>query len=130
MPRAEFAPVKFFNLRLDGMTHDNRKTTRGEVVRFFSMVGALCLSPGVPLQKCWQQQRGPKDCYPPLAMGQFGMGKKRFLLFKQLAGKMYELNADTVETQNDWRYSEMVVDVFNEHMTEPGGRWPMLSPKA
>ena len=109
---------RFFNLRLDGKSRRTRKTTKGEIVRFFSYLPALALFPGVPIDKMWQQVRGPKDVAPPMAFGQHGMGKSRFEKLIELAGQMYDIDAKDKDTDNDWRFSEMPVDCFNEHMSE------------
>lgn len=77
----------WFNDRLDGKTHDTRKTSRGELVRFCGYMGAMALYPGTPLRKMWQQVKGPKDIGPPMAMGQYGIGKNRFATLQKLAGQ-------------------------------------------
>ena len=105
-----------FNLRLDGKSRRTRQTSKGEVVRFLSYMPALALHPGTPLKKAWQRVRGPKDVGPPLEMGIHGMSKERFETLLGLAGKVYPLNQAEVDTDNAWRFSEMPVDVFNEHM--------------
>ena len=108
--------VAAFNLRLDGKTRRTRKTTTGEVIRFFCYLPGLALHPGTPLKKAWQRTRGAKDVGPPLEMGRHGMSKNRFVLLLMLAGKIYPLNQADIDKDNPWRFSEMPVDVFNKHM--------------
>ena len=81
-----------FNQRLDGKSYETRKTSRGELVRFVGMMGALALQPGLPLSKMWKRVKGAKDIFPPAAMGQYGTGIDRFKLLKKLAGEIYPLN--------------------------------------
>ena len=109
---------RYFNLRLDGLTRVNRKTTIGEIIRFLCAMGALALYPGVPLEKCWQQLPGAKQLFPPLSFGKYGLGKNRFFKLCQLAGELYPLNQVDVDTENEWRFCEMPVMVFNMHMPE------------
>ena len=115
-PKLLYNALTAFNLRLDGKTRVTRKTTIGEVVRFFSYLPALALMPGVPLRKAWQPVQGSKECAPPLAMGRHGLSAGRFTKLLELAGKIYPLNQAEVDTANPWRFSEMPVEVFNEHM--------------
>ena len=56
---------------------DLRKTSRGEIVRFCCYMAALALQPGTPLHQMGRRVRGPKDIYPPPAMGQYGIGENR-----------------------------------------------------
>ena len=67
----------WFDQRLDGKSHDTRKTSRGEIVRFCCYMAALALQPGTPLHQMGRRVRGPKDIYPPPAMGQYGIGENR-----------------------------------------------------
>ena len=109
---------KFFNQRLDGQKHENRKTTLGELVRFMSYMGALSLQPGTPLREMWKQVPSPKDIFPPPAMGKYGLSKNRFLLLAKLAGEAYPLNETGMDATDPWRFSRMPVDMYNEHMAE------------
>ena len=108
--------ISAFNLRLDGSTRRSRKTTKGEVIRFYGYLAALAMHPGVPREKAWQQRAGSKQIGPPLAMGTHGMSKDRFDVLLALAGQIYPLNQNDIDVDNPWRFSEMPVDVFNEHM--------------
>ena len=110
--------VAFANLRLDGKTHENRKTTDGEMIRFFCSMGALAMMPGVPLEKCWQQVPGPKQLFPPLSFGAHGLGKTRFTKLMALCGHLYPINQAELDVDNPWRFCEMPTIVFNEHMQE------------
>ena len=115
--------VSAFNLRLSGKNRESRKTTKGEVIRFICYMPALALHPGTPLRKAWKQIHQARDISPPLAMGRHGMGKNRFELLLGLAGKIYPLNQKDIDTDNPWRFSEMPVNAFNEHVPtviEPG----------
>ena len=115
--------IAAFNLRLDGKSRRTRKTTKGEVIRFFSYLPALALHPGTPVKKAWQRIPGAKDVGPPLSMGRHGMSQERFELFLGLAGKIYPLNQAEVDVNNPWRFSEMPVDVFNKHMDHRQPEW-------
>ena len=99
-------------------THDTRKTSRGELVRFCCYMGALSLQPGTPLRKMWQRDKGPKDIFEPKAMGRFGIGKNRFFLLVKYAGEPYPLNEVGCDQTDPWRYSRMPVTCFNSHMEE------------
>ena len=113
----------YFNQRLSGTNHDNRKTSRGELVRFCCLMGALACSPGKPVRKMWQRLKLPKDIYEPAAMGRFGIGINRFETLKRLAGECYPLNEVGLDSSNPWRFCDMPVNCYNEHMEqvfEPG----------
>ena len=107
--------VAAFNLRLDGRWRRTRKTSTSEVIRFFSYLPALTIS-GVPMKDAWTQLPKQKDIGPPLSMGRHGMSKNRFEVLLGLAGKLYPLNQEEIDTENPWRFSEMPVDAMNAHM--------------
>lgn len=50
--------VTFFNQRLSGEKSDaqNRKTSPGEIIRFFGYMSALCVERGLPVDDMWRNQ--------------------------------------------------------------------------
>ena len=112
---------RYFNARLDGSSHATRKTSRGELVRFCSLMGAIALAPGTPVSQMWKRVKGPKDIYEPAALGRFGIGENRFDTLKRLAGHCYPLNEVGMDASDPWRYSSMPVNCYNEHMAEVFG---------
>eukprot|EP00966_Prymnesium_polylepis_P157993 3651839-Prymnesium_polylepis.1 len=107
-----------FNQRLGGAAHATRKTSRGELVRFCCYMGAIACEPGRPVRKMWQRVKGPKDVFEPAAIGKYGIGLNRFELLKKLAGECYPLEEVGLDPDNAWRYSDMPVVCYNEHMAE------------
>ena len=108
----------YFNQRLDGKTHIHRKTTRGEIVRFLSMMGAVALRPAVPVRKMWQRLKGPKDIYAPAQLGMYGIGINRFELLEKLLGECYPLEEVGLDESDPWRYSRLPVECYNNHMDD------------
>jgi hypothetical protein len=113
----------FMNQRLDGKRHETRKTSRGELVRYLCYMGAIATQPGKPVRSMWQRAKGPKDCFPPAAIGQYGLGCNRFMLLQRMAGELYPLNEVGLDPANKWRFCDMPVKCYNAHMAdvfEPG----------
>ena len=108
--------TKYLNQRLDGARHKTRKTTEGECERFMWYMVALAINRGVPLNQAWSQKR--KGIVPPLGMGDFGMGSKRFELLRKLFGQAYDTEEEGMDPTDPYRYARFWVDEYNEHMND------------
>lgn len=108
--------VSWFNERLDGQTDGNfrRKTTLGEVVKFWGYLGALALYPGEAVDHMWRKTMVPGDILPPPSMGIHGMSKNRFMKLRSLQGEMYTKDELELDPADPWRYCRAPVEALNE----------------
>lgn len=63
----------------------------------------LAINKGVPLDQAWSREM--KGIVPALAMGQFGMGIKRFNLLRKLMAQCFDLEEEGMDETDPYRYS-------------------------
>jgi len=115
--------VKFLNQLLDGKSQsaqdaqDDRRRGRAIHVVHGDTGNQQGRTLGVPLDQAWSAQM--KGIIPGLAMGQFGMGIKRFNLLHKLMAQCFCFDIEEVgmvDETDPYRYSRFWADEYNEHV--------------
>eukprot|EP00965_Chrysotila_dentata_P255155 6212119-Pleurochrysis_carterae.AAC.2 len=110
--------VAFFNQRLSDTDKNTRLTTKGEVLKFLSLIIVIVLNPGLPVMDMWQDKWRPNDLLPPPSLGRFGISKNRFAIFLRCFGCMWPVSKAGMETSDLFRYCKWPLDQLNEHMAQ------------
>ena len=117
--------VTMFNQRLSGgQGPEDRKTTAGEIIRFFSYMAALSVERSEPIDDMWRFTSTSRDLRPAPAFGDHGMTKNRFKRLRVLAGMLWDLKDEPTDgnyqydEKDMWRWCRVPIDCFNEHYKE------------
>ena len=106
--------VGWFNKRLPGGVGPYvAKTTLGELVKFWGLMGAATEFRGVQWKDLWQEVARPGDIMPPPNFGRFGMTKNRATKLRELMLKPFDLDEEEMNPSDQWRYCRPVVTAFN-----------------
>jgi hypothetical protein len=115
-------PEGYINQRLTGADYSpqNRKTSVGEGIQFFSYKLAIANNPGVPVRRMWAEKWGPgeKRTQLPPALGRFGMGENRYHRLDGLIGSLHSVSESELDKTDPWRYCNLVPDCHNAHWEE------------
>ena len=108
--------VQHTNHNLAGRTNLDKKTDKGEILRWWGYALALSLHPGQSLDRIWAVDDDPDEIMPPPRMGRFGMTKNRW---RKLRSKMaFGPSDEGALAADEWAFVRPLVDAFNKHMAD------------
>ena len=106
--------LKYTNVCLSGLTKEDAKLTKGELLKFFGYMLFLALHDIHSLDKMWGQKQDPQSTAPPGNMGRFGLSITRFNLLRRTL--RFGPEDDASFERDKWCTVRGLVDSFNDHM--------------
>ncbi|KAL1526811.1 hypothetical protein AB1Y20_015504 [Prymnesium parvum] len=101
--------VQWINDRIPGNGAESscdlkRRTTLGEVVKFWGYLGSIALQPGTPVDRMWRRHPQVGDISPAPDMGRHGMHKNRFKKLRSLHRFFYYKDERDLNPMDPYRY--------------------------